>query len=85
MNAIMAWSGGRAPPRKIRRGLAQDLVGLAQLAHLPLQGLDPLRSALVGPARMPRSRSACRTHLRSVSAVQPIFAAIEPIASHCEA
>src|SRR5215212_7432929 len=34
---------------------------------------------------MPRSRSACLTRLRSVSAVQPIFAAIEPIASPCEA
>ena len=42
-------------------------------------------SSLVGPAPRPRSRSACRTHFRSVSAVQPIFAAIEPIASHCEA
>ena len=34
-------------------------------------------SALVGPARRPWSRSACRTHLRSVSPEQPIFAAIE--------
>jgi hypothetical protein len=43
------------------------------------------RSSLVGPARFPWSRSACRTQLRSVSAVQPIFAAIETIAAHCEA
>src|SRR5215211_5843627 len=42
-------------------------------------------SVVVGPARSPWSRSACRTHLRKVSAVQPIFAAIEPIADHCEA
>ena len=40
---------------------------------------------LVTPARRLWSRSACRTHLRSVSGVQPIFAAIEPIAAHCEA
>src|SRR3954470_19291904 len=43
------------------------------------------RSSLVGPTRSPWSRSACRTQPRNVSAVQPIFAAIEPIAAHCEA
>ena len=43
--------------------------------------VDPSRA----PARRPWSRSACRTQPRSVSAVQPIFAAIEPIAVHCEA
>jgi hypothetical protein len=52
---------------------------LAQFVDLPLQGLDPL----VAPARSPWSRSACRP--RKVSALQPIFAAIEPIAAHCEA
>src|SRR6476620_9722056 len=46
--------------------------------------LSRSRSVLVTPARRPWSRSACRTHLRSVSAVQPIFDAIEPIAAHCE-
>src|SRR5437867_6618885 len=46
--------------------------------------LSRSRSVLVNPARRPWSRSAWRTHLRSVSAVQPIFAAIEPIAAHCE-
>jgi hypothetical protein len=39
------------------------------------------RSALVEPGRRPRSRSACRTQCRSVSPVQPIFAAIEVIAA----
>jgi hypothetical protein len=43
------------------------------------------RSSPVGPARTPWSRSACRTQPRSVSAVQPILAAIELIAAHCEA
>jgi len=42
------------------------------------------RSPVVAPARAPLSRSAWRTQRRSVSAVQPIFAAIETIASHCE-
>ena len=31
----------------------------------------------MNPARPPRSRSACRTHLRSVSAVHPSFDATE--------
>ncbi|CAO3428183.1 hypothetical protein [Azospirillum doebereinerae] len=42
-------------------------------------------SSVLGPSRLPWSRSACRTQPRSVSAVQPIFAAIEPIAAHCQA
>src|SRR4029453_8703524 len=40
------------------------------------------RSALVGPGRAPLSRSACRTHFRSVSVVQPILPATELIAPH---
>ena len=46
--------------------------------------LSRSRSALVSPGRRPWSRSACRTHLRNVSLVQPIFSAIDPIAAHCE-
>src|SRR5215207_8075821 len=42
-------------------------------------------SAVVDPVRRPWSRSAWRTHLRRVSAVHPILAAIEPMADHCEA
>src|SRR4029453_15184029 len=41
------------------------------------------RSALVGPGRHPPSRSACRTHFRSVSVVQPIFPAPGVIAAPC--
>ena len=37
--------------------------------------LSRMRSSVVGPARRPWSRSACRIQLRSVSAVQPIFPA----------
>ena len=40
------------------------------------------RSSLVTPCRWPLSTSYRRTHLRRVSAVQPIFAAIELIAAH---
>jgi hypothetical protein len=42
------------------------------------------RSLVVGPARKPPSRSACRIQRRNVSAVQPIFVLIDPIAAHCE-
>src|SRR5690606_36964898 len=41
-------------------------------------------SWLVTPSRRPVSRSARRTHARSVSAVQPNLAAIEPSAAHCD-
>src|SRR5262245_46061709 len=41
------------------------------------------RSELDRPGRFPWSRSACRTHLREVSSVQPILVAIETIAAHC--
>src|SRR5262249_34961903 len=46
--------------------------------------LSRCRSSVVKPGRVPSSRSAWRTHFRSVSAVQPIFSAIEVIAAHCE-
>ena len=41
-------------------------------------------SLVVGPNRWPASRSAWRTHRRNVSCVQPILAATEPIADHCD-
>src|SRR4051812_45691103 len=41
-------------------------------------------SMVVGPGRAPLSRSPWRTHLRSVSAVQPILLAIDSIAAHCD-
>jgi hypothetical protein len=59
---------------------------LSQLASLSLQGFDALPLlAFVGPARTLWSRSAWRTQPRSVSAVHPIFDAIELIAAHSEA
>ncbi|SFF67842.1 hypothetical protein SAMN04488120_1233 [Fontimonas thermophila] len=42
------------------------------------------RSAVLKPSRSPLSRSCWRTHSRSVSGVQPIFAAIDWIADHCD-
>src|SRR5438105_3086439 len=41
-------------------------------------------SDVVGPSRLPASRSCWRSQLRSVSAVQPILAATDTIAAHCE-
>ena len=38
----------------------------------------------VQPGGGPASRSACRTHFRSVSDVQPILAAMDPIVAHWE-
>ena len=40
------------------------------------------RSSVVGPARLPSSCSARRTHVRSVSGVQPILPAIDWIVAH---
>ena len=44
--------------------------------------LSPSRSALVSPDSRSLSRSACQTHWRNVSHVQPIFSAIDQIAVH---
>ena len=41
-------------------------------------------SAVVAPSRRPPSRSPWRTQRRSVSAVQPIFAAIDSMPAHCD-
>ena len=43
------------------------------------------RSLVVRPGRCPASRCACRTHFRSVSAVQPSFGATDCSAAHSEA
>jgi TIR domain len=42
------------------------------------------RSLVVSPGRFPASRCDWRTHFRSVSAVQPIFGAIDSIAAHSD-
>ena len=42
------------------------------------------RSSVVRPLRWPVSRSAWRTHRRSVSAVHPSLLAIDAIAAHCD-
>jgi hypothetical protein len=42
------------------------------------------RSSVLAPGRRPWSRSACRTQFDRVCAVQPILAAIEAIAAHCD-
>ncbi len=38
----------------------------------------------IGPGLAPLSRSHWRTHLRSVSTVQPILPAVDSIAAHCD-
>jgi hypothetical protein len=79
MNAIMAWSGGRAPPRQI--GAPHCRISLACLSSRTsrLQSLEPLTLIDAAPPCRPPSRSAQRTHSRSVSALQPILAATKRI------
>ncbi len=43
------------------------------------------RSLVVRPGRCPASRCACRTHFRSVSAVQPSFGTTDCSTAHSEA
>jgi hypothetical protein len=69
---------------KKSRCLTQNLITALQLTILPLQLLEPLAFRAGHAGASAWSRSAWRTNLRSVSAVQPIFAAIEPNAAHCE-
>ena len=71
----------------------RDLVGKRSGGCLPAPGFLVAPAPLGGPCErwrpsgervQPWSRSACRTHLRYVSLVKPIFSAIDPIAAHCE-
>jgi hypothetical protein len=98
MKAIRSWTGSKLRHRKICAGLAQDFVGLAKFAYLALQFLDPPSFRCGQPAAQPlialrlappganvyRERQAL-TKCRSVSAVQPIFAAIDCSVAHSEA
>ena len=70
MNDVRSWVGSRAPPGRNTDAYVIS-VRPTKLQVLPLQRLDQSRSWLVSPGRRPWSRSACRTHLRSVSAEQP--------------
>ena len=85
MNSTITSVGGRAPPG---RNTPTPCAESRWPASAPdSRARDPSsrsRSELVRPRPCPASRSACRTHFRSVSAVQPILPAIEPIAAHCD-
>lgn len=70
---------------KIRRRLAQDLVGLRQLANLTLQGLHPLALVAGHAKSLPRLALGPAHLFASVSALQPIFDAVELIAAHTDA
>jgi len=90
MNAIMSWTGGRAPPGQNRpmpcagsRWPNARTMGAART--LPRQSSQPspiVRCHLLTPALIPLRLA--HPH-RSVSALQPIFVAIEVIAAHSEA
>ena len=55
-----------------------------KLTDLAFERLDPLAFVRRQTRRLPSSRSAWRTQLRSVSGLQPILLAIDVIVAHCE-
>src|SRR5690606_34788297 len=79
--------GRRSSPAWAKKAAALRRISLARRSSRfsRSSSLIRSRSAVVGPGRLPRSRSACRTQLRSVSPEQPIFAAIDWMAAHCDA
>ena len=83
MNAVMSCVGGQALLGRNTPMRCAESRSLAAALGLALQRLGA-RSPLVSPNRTPWSTSARRTHLRSVSAEQLIFADTETIAVHCE-
>jgi hypothetical protein len=71
--------------RNESRGRLHDLVGAAQLPHVGPDLRISAGSSLVTPGRLRASTSACRIHLRSVSALpMPSFPATAPIAAHSD-
>ena len=60
----------------------RSLVAFGKLQHIPF---NRSRSLVVRPGRCPASRCTCRTHFRSVSAVQPSFGATDCSTAHSEA
>ena len=77
--------------RRVTRGYASDLTDAEWALLLPFMP-QPSRPGRPRKTHLRRvvdallyiASAGCRTHPRSVSAVQPIFAAIEPMAAHCE-
>jgi len=66
--------------------VARALGASDDLAFVAVRDRGPRdRRLLVSPVRTPWSHSAWRTHFRKVSAEQPLFAAVDSIAAHCEA
>ncbi len=64
------------------RCLAQDLIATAKLTVPALQRLEPLALLAAQPGTSTFVALCLASHLRNVSAVQPIFSAIAPIAAH---
>src|SRR5262245_6476284 len=77
--------GRRSSSAWAKKAAALRRISLARFNSLTSRSssLRRSRSELDSPGRFPWSRSACRTHLRKVSPVQPILVAIETIADHC--
>ncbi len=73
--------GGRAPPERKKPRPAKDLIRAPQLKVFSLQALESRSRRWSRRPRRPVSTSVRRTHSRSVSAVQPILAAIQLMAA----
>src|SRR5262245_15421197 len=75
--------GGRAPPgRNMPTPSGESHSPGAARRFSRSSCFSRVRSSGVSPGRRPASRSAWRTQLRNVYAVQPIFSAMEVIAAH---
>ena len=69
---------------KLKRLVADLPLDKVMLKDVVEKVLKP-RSLVVRPGRCPASRCACRTHFRSVSALQPSFGATDCSTAHSEA
>ena len=71
---------------RLRSDAVRRLVAVSpeELAELESAASALARAGLQSLGRMPESRSARRTRLRSVSVEQSIFAATETVAAHCD-
>ena len=83
MNDTITCVGGRAPPgAKYADAFRRISLARRSSRFSRSSSLTRFCSAVVTPGRSPASRSARRTHLRSVSGAHPNFWAIDLIAAH---
>jgi len=85
MKPLITCCGGRAPPaRNTRWPSAESRWPSSTRVPRAQASLMRAASAVVTPSRCPVSRSYWRTPFDGVCALQPILAAINSIAAHCD-